>query len=226
MWTDISQFDIPEHLKTTAYGPDHARRFTEIGEVCVVNSMFGRAKVRVIHPQHKRSLVWPLAVLAATGVAIAVWLEQDTPKPPEPMRIIVRSVASEGDAQMSPQTLQAVPAMVNKAAPPAAPAKTQTPPGTQAKAAMVEKPVIAQPDLPPKSGPAATVPAAKPSMPVKPPAIIQPVAQPDAAQAAAPAIKNNKPANKPAVEPLSEENSSTMVPASNGTAPDQTGAQP
>ena len=241
MWTDISQFDIPDHQKTTAYGSGKVGKFTDIGEVCVVNSIFGKAKVRVVHPRKKRSLIWPLAALAVTGIAVAVWLDQDIPKPPEPMRIIVRSVASEGAEQTSSQTLQASPAIV----------KPQTPPGPEANATVVAKPVTAQPALPlMKSERAKTVPAAKPLIPVKPqttplaasnvqpknpavvqqaakpPAAIQPAAQPGAAQAAAPVIKNEKPAITPVAEPLPENTAKTMAPASNDQPPDQTRTQP
>jgi hypothetical protein len=234
MWTDISQFDIPDHQKTTAYGSSQAGKFTDIGEVCVVNSMFGKAKVRVVHPRKKRSLIWPLAALAATGMAVAVWLEQDIPKPPEPMRIIVRSVASEGTEQTSSQTLQAAPAIVNNAPLPAVPIKQQTSPGLNANATVVAKPVTAQPALPlVKSEPAKTVPAAKPLLPVKPqmtplaassvqaksPAVVQQAAK-------APAIKHEKPVTTPVAEPLPINNSKTMAPASNDPAPDQAVMQP
>jgi hypothetical protein len=251
MWTDISQFDIPDHQKTAAYGSSNVGKFTDIGEVCVVNSIFGQAKVRVVHARNKRSLIWPLAALAVTGIAVAVWLDQDIPKPPEPMRIIVRSVADEGAVQTSSQALQAAPAIVDNAAPPAVPIKPQTSPGPEAKATVVAKPLTAQPALPlVKSEPAKTVPAAKPLVPVKPqtiplaasnvqpknpavvqqaakpPAPIQPAAQPGAAQAAAPVIKNEKPAITPVAERLPENNTKTMAPASNDPPPDQTRTQP
>ena len=224
-----------------AYGSSKVGEFTDIGEVCVVNSIFGTAKVRVVHPRKKRSLIWPLAALAVTGIAVAVWLDQDIPKPPEPMRIIVRSVADEGAVQTSSQTLQAAPAIV----------KPQTSPGPEDKATVVAKPVTAQPALPlVKSEPAKTVPAVKPLIPVKPqttplaasnvqaknpavvqqaakpPAAIQPTAQPVAGQAAAPVIKNEKPAITPVAEPLTENNTKAMAPASNDPPADQTRTQP
>lgn len=248
MWTDISQFDIPDHQKMTACGPGRSGKFTEIGEVCVVNSISGRAKVRAIHPRKKRSLVWPLAALAATGMAAIVWLEQDIPKPPEPMRIIVRSVASEGTVQASSQTLQAAPTSVNKTP---APAKPQTSSGAEAKATVAAKSVAVQPSLSPvKSEPAKTVPAAKPLLPVKPqtaplaagnvqaknpavvqqaakpPTAIQPAVQPVAAKPAAPVIKNEKPVIAPVTEPLPENNTGSIAPASNEPPPDQNGTQP
>lgn len=220
MWTDISQFDIPDHQKTMAYGSGKVDKFTDIGEVCVVSSIFGKARVRVIHPRKKRSLIWPLTALAATGAAVAIWLEQDIPKPPEPMRIIIRSVASEGTVQTS----------------------SQTSPGLNAKATVVAKPVTAQPALPlVKSEPAITVPAAKPLIPVMPqttplapgnvqarnPAVVQQPAKPPAAiQPAAPVVKNEKPVTKPVAEPLPANNTKTMAPASNDPAPEQTGTQP
>jgi len=247
MWTDISQFDIPEHQKTASYGSSKENKFTNIGEVCVVNSMFGKAKIRVIHPRKKRSLIWPLAALVATGMAAIVWLEQDIPKPPEPMRIIVRSVDSEGAVQTSSQQLQGTPTIINNAPPPAVPIKPQATSGLNANATVVAKPVIAQPSLPlVKSETAKTVPSTNPLNPVKPqttplaasnvqtknPAVLQPAAkppaaiQPAAAQAAAPVTKNEKPVTTPVAEPLPENNTRTIVPSSNTTAPDQTSTQP
>lgn len=243
MWTDISQFDIPDHLKTTVYGSSKLGKFTEIGEVCVANSIFGKAKVRVKRPRKKHSLIWPLAALAVTGMAVTFWLEQDIPKPPEPMRIIVRSVANEGAVQMSSQTLQAAPTITNNAHPPAVPVNPQTSPGLNANATVVAKPVTAQPAMPlVKSEPVKTVPAAKPLIPVKPqptplatgnvqpksPAVVPQTAkppaaiQPAAAQAAAPVIKNEKSVTTTVAEPLSENGTKAMAPASNATPPDQT----
>jgi hypothetical protein len=251
MWTDISQFDIPDHQKTTAYGSSKVGKFTDIGEVCVVNSMFGKAKVRVIPPRKKRSFIWPLAALTVMGMAVAFWLEQDIPKPPEPMRIIVRPVASESTMQTSSQTLQGSPAINSNAPLPPVPVKPQTSPGSKANSTIVAKPVIAQPVLPlVKSEPATTVPPAKQSIPVtpqttplaegniqaknpavvqqaaKPPAPIQSAAQPVAAQASPPVIRNEKPAITPVAEPLPDSNTKTMAPASSTTPPDQTGTKP
>jgi len=250
MWTDISQFEIPEYLKTAAYGSGHAGRYTDIGEVCVVNSMFGKAKVRVIHPRKKRSLIWPLAALAATGVTVVVWLEQDVQKPPEPMRIIVRSVPSEGAVQTNSETLQAAPTIVRKAAAPTMPIKPQTSPGLAAKTMVVEKPVTVQAAAPPvKSEPAKSVPAAKPLIPVnpqtaplsvgadqpsspavvsqtaKPPSANQP-AQPVASKAAESENQKEKPAIVPATEPLPENGIKAVAPAKTGATPDQGSTQP
>jgi len=223
MWTDISQYDIPEHQKTASYGSGKEDKFTEIGEVCVVNSMFGKAKVRVIHPRKKRSMLWPLAALVVTGTVAIVWMEQDTPKPPEPMRIIVRSVDSEGAVQSSSQQLQGTPTTVNIAPTPAVPIKPQSTSGLNAKAAVVAKPVIVQPALPVvKSEPAMTVPATNPLTPVKPPAAIQPAAP----QATAPVVKKEKPVTEPVAEPLPGNNAKTTLPSTDTTAPDKTGVQP
>ncbi|MGC2047171.1 MAG: hypothetical protein WA635_00960, partial [Gallionella sp.] len=225
----------PEHQKTASYGSSKQENFTDIGEVCVVNSMFGKAKIRVVHPRKKRSMIWPLAALIVTGTAAIVWLEQDTPKPPEPMRIIVRSVDSEGAVQTNSQQLQVSPTIVNNAPPPAAPIKPQTTSGLNAKAAVVAKPVIVQSAVPMvKSEPAMTVPektplsasAVQPKNPTvilpaaKPPAAIQPAA----AQAAAPVTKNENPVATPAAETPPE--NKTIVPSSDTTAPDKTGSQP
>jgi hypothetical protein len=250
MWTDISQFEIPEYLKTAAYGSGRAARYTDIGEVCVVNSMFGKAKVRVIHPQKKRSLIWPLAALAAMGVAVALWLEQDMQKPPEPMRIIVRSVANEGTEQTNSETLQATPAIVSKATTPTVPIKPHRSPGLAAKTAVAEKPVTTQTAVPPvKNEPAISVPAAKPLIPgnpqttpisagavqssstaaisqtAKPPAATQ-TAQPVVTKAAEPEIQKEKPAIVPATDPLPENGIKPVAPAMSGATPDQGITQP
>lgn len=246
MWTDISQFDIPEHQKTASYGSGKEDNFTDIGEVCVVNSMFGKAKVRVMHPRKKRGLLWPVASLAATGIAVIFWLEQDTPKPPEPMRIIVRSVDSEGTVQASSQQLQGTPTTLNKAPPPAVPVNPQASPGPNART-VIAKPMVSQPAMPPvASKPAMSVPAEPSSIPVKPPstplaagsiqmkntAAVQPAAklpatsQPAAAQAFAPAMKNENHVTAPVAEPLPENDTKAVMPSSNAAQPDQTSTQP
>ena len=237
MWTDISQFEIPENLKTAGYGSGHAGKYTDIGEVCVVNSMFGKARVRVIHPRKKRSLIWPLAAIAVAGAAVAYWQEQEMQKPPEPMRIIVRSVASEGSVQTNSETAQASPGMAGKAAAPAVPIKPQASPGPAAKAAITEKQETAKTAVPPvKKVPA---PAAKPLNPVSQqttplpagtaqsgsPAVTQTVmppsanqsVQPVASKAAVPASLTEKTVIAPATEPMPGNNSMPEAPASSGT---------
>jgi hypothetical protein len=222
MWTDISQYDIPEHQKTASYGSGKEDKFTEIGEVCVVNSMFGKAKIRVIQPRKKRRILWPLTAFVVTGTVAIVWLEQDTPKPPEPMRIIVRSVDSEGSVQTSSQQLKGTPPLVGNALPPAVPLKPQTSSGLETMATVVTKPVIVQPALPlVKSEPAKTVPATNPLTPVKPPAAIQPAS----AQAATPVMKSEKPVTSSITEPLPENKTKIPVPPTNVTPPGQTSTQ-
>jgi len=250
MWTDISQFDIPEYLKTAAYGPGHAGKYTDIGEVCVVNSMFGKAKVRVIHPRKKRSLYWPLAVLAVTGVAVAVWLDQEMQKPPEPMRIIVKPVSSEDTLQANPETSQLTQATASKAAAPKVSNRPQTSPRLATKAAAEEKQVTAQPGSSMIGETSRSLPVAKPLNPAnpqttplasdvtrtgsqaavpqtaKPPSANQPPAQPVEAKTAEPGSQKDKPATVPADEPLPENNIKPVLPASSGKIPDQGGSQP
>jgi hypothetical protein len=247
MWTDISQFDIPDYLKTTAYGPGHAGKYTDIGEVYVVNSMFGKAKVRVKHPRKKRSLIWPLAALTVIGVAVVIWLEQDMQKPPEPMRIIVRPVPSEGSLQTNSENSQST---VSKAVVQTVPIKPQKSPGLATKEAVVAKQVTAQPESPTISETAKSLPAAKPLIPakpqtsplssggiqtgsqavvpqtVKPPSANQPLAQPVAEKAAEPESQKENPAIVPAAEPLPENNISPVAPTSSETATVQGGTQP
>ncbi len=240
MWTDISQFEIPENLKTAGYGSGHAAKYTDIGEVCVVNSMFGKAKVRVIHPRKKRSLIWPLAASAVAGVAAAYWLEQEMQKPPEPMRIIVRPVASEGTVQTNSETAQASPGMVSKAAAPSVPIKPQISPGIAAKAGIMEKQEAAKTAVPPVKKETASAPAAKSLNPVNPQitplssgavqpdspaAVSQTTVPPSANQAiqpvapkvSEPASQKEKPVIATVAEPLPENNSGPEVPASSGT---------
>jgi hypothetical protein len=245
MWTDISQFDIPEHQKTVSFGLSKEDKVTSIGEVTVVNSIFGKAKIRVIQPRKKRSFMWPLSALAATGMAAIFWLEQGAPKPPEPMRIIVRSVDSEGAVQTSSLPMQGTPTIVKNAHPPTIPAKPQVSPAPNAKTVVV-KPLISKPALPPvKSEPVATVPATISLAPVNPqktpfaannmqpkaPAAEQPAVKPPAAsqsasaQAAAPAIKNESPVAATVAEPLPENSANTIVPSGNAAPPDQTSTQ-
>jgi len=250
MWTDISQFDIPEYLKTAACGPGHTEKYTDIGEVCVVNSMFGKAKVRVIHPRKKRSLYWPLAVLAITGVAVAVWLEQEMQKPHEPMRIIVKPVSSEDTLQASPETSQVTQATVSKAAGPKVPNKPQASPGLATKETAEEKQVTVQPGSTMIGETSRPLPVAKPLIPAnsqtaplasdgtrtgsqavvpqtaKPPSANQPLAQSVEAKTVEPGSQKDKPATVPADEPLPEINIKPVLPASIGKVPDQGGAQP
>ena len=232
MWTDISQFDIPDHLKTTAYGSSNNREFTDIGEVCVVNSMFGKAKVREIRPKKKPSLIWPLGALAVTVIAVSVWMVQDEPKPPEPMRIIVRSVASEDTASSENSKS---PAPIARPAP-------QKPTATMAKASVVAKPVA---DPPVKSEKAKVSPSMKPSVSessnseplasgsiqpkssaevqqsAKSDTAIQPTVRREAEQAVSPVVKKEIPVPVSVTEPLTESNIKPVTPASNETLPDQ-----
>jgi len=241
MWTDISQFDIPDHLKTTEHGSSKTREFTDIGEVCVINSMFGKAKVREIRPKKKARLIWPLAVLGVTVISVAVWLGQDEPKPPEPMRIIVRSVASEDAATTE----------VNNSPSPAVSVKPQQSPGTIAKATVVAKPVVAPPVLPTvKSEPAKAMPAAKPlasenpnTVPIAPSNIqpkssaevqntaksgsaLQPATQSVAEQPVATVLKKEKVVPAAVAEPLTESEAKIMPPAVNDPLPGQSSVQP
>jgi len=239
MWTDISQFEIPEYLKTAAYGSGHAARYTDIGEVCVVNSMFGKAKVRVTHPRKKRSLIWPLAALAATGVAVALWLEQDMQKPPEPMRIIVRSVATEGIEQTNSEKLLATPAIVSKATAPTVPIKPQTSPRLPAKTAappVKNEPAISAPEANPlisvnpqttpiSAGAVQSSSTEAISQIAKPPSANQ-TAQPVATKAAEPENQKEKPAIVTATDPLPENGIKPVAPAKSGATPDQGSTQP
>ncbi len=251
MWTDISQFDIPDNLKTAAYGAKRDGKYSEIGEVCVVNSMFGKAKVRAIHPRKKYVLIWPLVLLATTGVVLAIWVENDIPSTPEPMRITVRSVANEGEVLTSTQAAQTVPTQVKKSEAPTIPSKVQTTIGSTVNASMAEKTVLAKPTLPPaKVDQTKTAPVVQSSIPSKSqtkpiasdnplpknpevmpqvldsPTAMQSSAMPLADKVLEPVIKKEKPSIPLEAVSLPELGTKILVPASSGVAPVQSGTQP
>ena len=251
MWTDISQFDIPDNLKTAAYGAKRDGKYSEIGEVCVVNSMFGKAKVRAIHPRKRNVLIWPLVLLATTGVVLAIWLEDDIPSTPEPMRIIVRTVANEGEVLTNKQAAQTVPTNIKKSETPTIPSKVQITTGSTVNASLADKTVLAKPTLPTaKADTTKTTPVVQSSIPSKsqtkpivsdnplpknPEVMPQVLNSPTATESSAmplsdeviePAIKREKPSIPLETVSLPEHGTKILVPASSGIVPAQTGTQP
>ncbi|MEO8331153.1 MAG: hypothetical protein ABI479_01870 [Gallionella sp.] len=127
VWSEISQFDIPSRQLLPDNEEKRADRYTHIGKAQVISTFFGVAKVRVIREQHKPSYILPLAALALTGIAAAIWQEQDIPQQRVPMRVIVRPVIQPGTEQTNPPTSPTEPIISRPVALPMATKVPQTP---------------------------------------------------------------------------------------------------
>ncbi len=75
MWYEISQYDIPNRQLLATNRKPGADRWTEIGEVKITHTIFGKAKVSVTREQDKKRRKWLLAVVVFTVTALvaAVW---------------------------------------------------------------------------------------------------------------------------------------------------------
>jgi len=66
-------FVVPEHLMYINIADRTSRPTRDIGEARVVNTLFGKAKVRVIREQDKKRKVWLLAFLIMVFLLVAGW---------------------------------------------------------------------------------------------------------------------------------------------------------
>jgi len=70
---ELSQFDIPDRLLLANKPQTKAGMWTDIGEAKIINTIFGRANVRVVREQDKKRRAWLLLTLAATVLATLAW---------------------------------------------------------------------------------------------------------------------------------------------------------
>jgi hypothetical protein len=73
MGNETSQYDIPDRLLRVTNAQSRVDMRKDIGEVKITHTIFGRAKVRVIHERDKKIRAWLLTVLAVTALAAAAW---------------------------------------------------------------------------------------------------------------------------------------------------------
>jgi hypothetical protein len=73
MSSDLSQFEIPGSRLLATNSQPRADIRTDIGEAKITQTIFGRAKVRVIRKQDKTRHAWLLTLLVVTVVAAASW---------------------------------------------------------------------------------------------------------------------------------------------------------
>jgi len=66
-------FVVPEHLMYINIADRTSRPARDIGEARIVNTLFGKAKVRVIREQDKKRKVWLLALLIMVFLLVAGW---------------------------------------------------------------------------------------------------------------------------------------------------------
>lgn len=73
MSSDLSQFDIPNRQLLATGAQSRVDIQTDIGEAKITQTIFGRAKIRVIREQDKTRRAWLLTSLAVAVVAVAAW---------------------------------------------------------------------------------------------------------------------------------------------------------
>ena len=84
-----SKSDIPDRRLPTVDTPHNESEWTEIGKAEITQSIFGKAKVRIIRQHDKARRAWflaALAVLMVTTVAALVWQEQNAPQASKTVR--------------------------------------------------------------------------------------------------------------------------------------------
>ena len=212
MIQEISQFDIPNRLLLATGGQPARCRWTDIGEAKITHTIFGRARVCVIHEHEQKRRRMLLAALAVTALMAAAWQglivwqqiesAQNAAPLPESARIRVSApifqpeytpppAAPAPPRIVAPQQAPVQPIAVKPVAAP--PVSATRPPLAASNAAKI------QTDLPPPAllaapiQPAApTAPAAAAILPATPPAVKAVVTAKPAAQ---PAEKTSPPAD-------------------------------
>jgi hypothetical protein len=73
MGHEISQFDIQDRQLLAGNPRPRAGIVTNLGEAKITRTIFGRAKVRVVHEHDRKRRAWLLAILMVTAIAAAAW---------------------------------------------------------------------------------------------------------------------------------------------------------
>ena len=86
-----SKSDIPDRQLPTLDTPRNESEWTEIGKAEITQSIFGKAKVRIIREHDKARRAWSLTALAVlalmvTAVAAVIWQEQNAPQASKTVR--------------------------------------------------------------------------------------------------------------------------------------------
>lgn len=238
MGYEISQFDIPDRQLLASSGQPGLSRGTDIGEVKITRTIFGRAKVRVIREHDKERRAWLLMSLAVTMVAVVAWQwwvqsQQSEPiaaLPPIGSRVHVSAPAFQPEYISSPA---ATPAVGSKSGTPSqAEIDIQTisqaisqksaplkPLGLKVAEQIATKPVTVQPLS--ASNPQAALPAINSSTsknqadmqhPAKLSAPIQPAATTVVTPPSTPFVANKPTAEAPVVEPLIKDVTPALPP--------------
>ncbi len=115
MQNESSGYDITRHELLTAGESRHVERRTEIGEVRIVQTIFGKAKVRSVRKYHSTRLWSSMAVAGLGVIVVALFLWKGIPQVPVP------EVAVPVEAMAPPPVAQPAPAPNLDVPPPALP---------------------------------------------------------------------------------------------------------
>ena len=250
MTYEIGQLDIPDRQLLPGNAHSRASKFTEIGEAIVTHTIFGRAKVRIVHKHDKmRRILWMVALSGVAVAAAAAWQGWMAAQQAEP----VQSAAPAPVPGTNLQESAPAPLPENIAQPPVEgkPATPQTgiddaplsqKPAPQRAQALPNagqqqvKPVMVQPSLAgkPQTPPAANdIPARNLADAQQPPAAAQPkqpvpptVAKPRVMQSVTQSAASSPAAAIPLTPPLLKEDAKLQAPAGNKQAAEPVNVQP
>lgn len=71
--SEAIQYEVPAHLLQVTYEGKRLGEGSNLGEAVVVSTLFGKARVRIVHEGDKPAWLWPVAILVLLGIAAAVW---------------------------------------------------------------------------------------------------------------------------------------------------------
>jgi cytoskeletal protein RodZ len=237
---ESGQYEIPAHRLLVTFDGKRVGEGKNLGEARVVSTLFGKARVRIIHEQDK-SWGWflPLAVAAIGGILAAVWLWQDIFRQ-EPLHNAATPDVSAVTVQAVIPVPQSAPAMNGQAAPQPMQNQAQIPVESHSPMLATEKAVTTEPDMrQTATASAKKVRAKKMAATSKPGAIpaeadndqpqrqagTQQSATPPAAIQPKPIVKVERPVAPSVAEPVHESGAAAVVPQANDTQAGQANAQ-
>jgi hypothetical protein len=204
---EASQYEIPAHRLQVAFEGKRVGEGKSLGEAVVVNTLFGKARVRIIHENDNSGWLWPAAILVLLGTLAAIWWWQGAPKSPRPDRVIVLPSAVPPASAPGGQVPRNIPLLNNPVEPPATVKEQPAPSEPQVRTVTEEKKPAPQLPArkPVKKEEAGKVPAKKAPAMAKPVAASKPKARPAAAandELTAHQVKQQEPAETPvAIQP-------------------------